>query len=103
MVSPVWSPHTATVGHTCALAKQWPQTVRIETIAGQLSTHGRDDNSLFSLPRYFFPAPKARGGNEVPARQRCGPGFLLLSDRTCAGDGLASSSRRANALTISGK
>jgi hypothetical protein len=39
MVSPVWSPHTATVGHTCALAKQWRQTVRIETIAGQLSTH----------------------------------------------------------------
>jgi hypothetical protein len=41
MVSPVWSPHTATVGHTCALAKQWRQTVRIETIAGQLSTPGR--------------------------------------------------------------
>src|SRR5262249_57959997 len=41
MVSPVWSPHTATVGHTCALAKQWRQTVRIEIIAGQLSTPGQ--------------------------------------------------------------
>jgi hypothetical protein len=41
MVSPGWSPHTATVGHTCALAKQWRQTVRIETIAGQLSIPGR--------------------------------------------------------------
>jgi len=41
MVSPVWSSHTATVGHTCALAKQGRQTVRIETIAGQLSTRGR--------------------------------------------------------------
>ena len=40
MVSPVWSPHTAAVEHTRALAK-WRQTVRIETIAGQLSTPGR--------------------------------------------------------------
>ena len=36
MVSPVWSPHTAAVGHTRALAKQWQQTVQTGTITGQL-------------------------------------------------------------------
>jgi hypothetical protein len=78
IVSPVWSPHTAAVGHTRALAKQWPQTVRIETIAGQLSTHGRDDNSLFSLPRYFFPLRKREEEMRYQRDNGAGPGFFFF-------------------------
>src|SRR5262249_1168232 len=81
IVSPVWSPRTAAIGHTRALAKQGQQTVRIETFAGQLSTQGRDDNSLFS-------PSETGGGKEGPGRQRYRPASVLFN-RTLPVDNLA--------------
>lgn len=60
IVSPVWSPHNAAQGHTRALAKQWRQTVRIETIAGPVRAHRKPLSGFVnrrSLVRMRHPAP----------------------------------------------
>src|SRR5262249_21695127 len=73
MVSPVWSSHTATVGHTCALAKQWRQTVRIETIAGQRSTRERPVAHGVGSAR-----PKIDSATERKVRKRLAKGVGIL-------------------------
>jgi hypothetical protein len=57
------------------LAKQWRQTVRIETIAGQLSIQGRAI-PLFSALQDIFPRSEARG--DARAVQDNGPDFFFF-------------------------
>jgi hypothetical protein len=76
MFSPVWSPHTAAVGHTRALAKQGQQTVRIETITRQLgmkscAVHSPDRRQGMTTARteaVLSPASQV-AGNHFPDRR----------------------------------
>src|SRR5262249_6430648 len=96
MVSPVWSPHTATIEHTCALAKQWRQTVRIETIAGQLGTPGRARHRSETRPAEDRQRDRTEGAKA--ACERCGylEGCQVARDwgRSRIGRGLAEMRRR---------
>src|SRR5262244_531354 len=67
---PVWSPHTAAVGHTRALAKQWRQTVRIETIAGLLGTQISDRAAVLGTRLRPCVGPEV-GVQFGPLRGRC--------------------------------
>jgi hypothetical protein len=67
IVSPLWSPNAAQ-GHTRALAKQWRQTVRIETIAGPVCAHRKPLSGFVnrrSLVRMRHPAPYSSSGNKL--------------------------------------
>jgi len=76
MVSP-----SAAIGHTRALAKQWRQTVRIETIAGQLSTHGRDDTFFCQMHAIEREQEQAGDASDRISRRRFARQLAALSGR----------------------